>query len=306
MTIIDSDHAPQVLVLGASGTVGGGVANALDHVPNAIAVRASRSHDTVALWRQQGRKAVHLDLDDPGTFPQALRGIDRVFLMAGYTAKMVEQAKTMVDAAEDAGIEFVVHLGVFGNGRSTDQHFAWHEMIERYIKGSALAWANLHPHVFMENLLSVNRLRQGAFVWAAGTNPVGWVAGHDIAAVAALVLAEGPAVHSNKDYYLSTDLLNATEVAATLSQALQRDIPAVILTPADMRALVESGQVAPPDSYDDAYALSALNWLQQTYDGHMNYSAITTTTVQDLLAREPIHLLEWAAGHREDFQAQLR
>jgi hypothetical protein len=27
--------------------------------------------------------------------------------MSGYTARMIEQAKTMVDAAEDAGVEFI-------------------------------------------------------------------------------------------------------------------------------------------------------------------------------------------------------
>jgi hypothetical protein len=123
--------------------------------------------------------------------------------------------------------------------------------------------------------------------------------------VAALVLAEGSAVHAGKDYYLSTDLLNATEVAATLTQALQREIPAVILTPRDMRKLVETGQVAPPDFYDDAYGMSALNWLQQTYDGRMNYSAITTTTVHDLLGRQPVHLHDWAVSHRDELLVQL-
>jgi uncharacterized protein YbjT (DUF2867 family) len=53
--------------------------------------------------------------------------------------------------------------------------------------------------------------------------------------VAALALAEGPAVHAGKDYYLSTDVLNASEVAATLTQVLRKDIPAFILTPSDMR-----------------------------------------------------------------------
>ena len=86
---------------------------------------------------------------------------------------------------------------------------------------------------------------------------------------------------------------------------LQRDIPAFVLTPDDMRKLVETGQVTPPDFYDDAYALSALNWLQQTYDGRMNYSAITTDTVNDLLGREPLHLRDWANSHREELLAQL-
>jgi uncharacterized protein YbjT (DUF2867 family) len=179
-------------------------------------------------------------------------------------------------------------------------------MVERYIKGSTLAWANVHPHVFMENLLTVNRLQQGAFVWAAGDRPVGWVAGDDIAAVAAKVLIEGPDDHAGKDYFLSTDLLNADAVAAALSRVLEREIPALILTPEDMRNLVEAGQVAAPSFYDAAYAASALNWLQQTYDGRMNYSAVTTTTVRDLLGREPIHLTDWALAHRHELLDQLR
>jgi uncharacterized protein YbjT (DUF2867 family) len=307
MTTTEKQPTPRVLVIGASGRIGGAVAAALDEAPeHATAVRATRSQETATLWRTQGKQAIFLDLDNPDTFPPALQSIDRVFLIAGYTAAMTEQAKTMVDAAEDAGIGFIVHLGVFGNGRSTDPHFAWHEMIERYIKGSTLAWANVHPHVFMENLLTVNRLHNGAFVWAAGHRPVGWVAGDDIAAVAAKVIAEGPGVHAGQDYYLSSDLLNAVDVAATLSQVLQREIPPLILTPDDMRNLVESGQVAPPSFYDAAYARSALTWLQQTYDLRMEYAAITTTTVRDLLGREPIHLPDWAHTHRRELLDQLQ
>jgi NAD(P)H dehydrogenase (quinone) len=306
MTNHEISTTPRVLVLGASGRNGSAVAAALDGTPGqATAVRASRNRDTVAAWHEQGKQAVYLDLDDPESFPDALKDIDRIFLMAGYTASMIEQAKTIVDAAEDAGVQFIVHLGVFGNGRSTDPHFAWHEMIERYIKGSTLTWANLHPHVFMENLLTVNRLQNGAFVWAAGENPVGWVATDDIAAVAAKVLADGPDVHAGRDYYLSTDLLNAVGVANALSSALEREIPSLILTPQDLRNLVDSGDVPIPDMYDDAYAASALSWLEQTYDGRMNYSAVTTTTVRELLGREPIHLTEWAASHRRELLDQL-
>jgi uncharacterized protein YbjT (DUF2867 family) len=126
------NEPPRVLVTGASGNVGGAVAAALDRTHGeVIAVRASRRRNTVEKWEQRGMRAVFLDLDDPETFPAALEGIDRAFLSAGYTSAMNEQGKTLVDAAEDAGVNFIVHLGVFGDGRSTDPHFAWHELVER-------------------------------------------------------------------------------------------------------------------------------------------------------------------------------
>jgi hypothetical protein len=48
---------------------------------------------------------------------------------------MVHQSKTIVDAAADAGASFIVHLGIFGNGRMTYPYATWPEMVERYIEG---------------------------------------------------------------------------------------------------------------------------------------------------------------------------
>jgi uncharacterized protein YbjT (DUF2867 family) len=79
-------------------------------------------HAEVEAWRGEGKEAVYLNLDAPQTFPAALTGIDRLFLATGYTVAMVHQSKNIVDAAADAGVQFIVHLGIFGNGRITDPH----------------------------------------------------------------------------------------------------------------------------------------------------------------------------------------
>ncbi len=63
-------------------------------------------------WKDKGKTAVRIDLDDPLSFPEALAGVDRLFLMTGYTIHMVHQMKTITDAAVDAGVSFIVHLGV--------------------------------------------------------------------------------------------------------------------------------------------------------------------------------------------------
>jgi hypothetical protein len=66
---------------------------------------------------------------------------------------------------------------------------------------------------------------------------------------------------------------------------------------------LSDGVVSPPSFMEGHYALSTLEWLQQTYDGRMDYSAVTTTTVEDLLGRPPMHLAEWAAVHRDELLA---
>jgi len=291
---------PRVLVTGSTGLTGAAIAAKLDDASDQIeVVRASRNPETVAQWADQGRSGVRLDLDDARTFPAALEGIDRLFVMTGYTVAMTHQTKTITDAAADAGVGHIVHLGIFGNGRSTDPHFAWHELVERYIEGSGVPWTHLHPHMFMENLLSVFTLRDGRLPWPAGDKPTGWIAGEDIAAVAAKVLIEGPDVHAAKGYWMSTDVLNGVQAADILSEALGRTIPAEVFTPDEMLQAVSAGLASTPSFMEGHYALSTFEWLRQTYDGRMDYSAVTTDTVEELLGRPPIHLAEWAVRHRD-------
>jgi NAD(P)H dehydrogenase (quinone) len=289
---------PRVLVLGSTGLTGKAIAAKLDDVSDRVeVVRASRNPES--LGRNQGLSAVRLDLDDARTFPAALDGIDRLFVMTGYTVAMTHQTKTITDAAADAGVGHIVHLGIFGNGRSTDPHFAWHELVERYIEGSGVPWTHLHPHMFMENLLSVFTLRDDRLVWPAGNKPTGWIAGEDLTSVAAKVLAEGPGPHANRGYWMSTDVLNGAQAAGILSEALGRTITADVITPDDLQQASSKGLVNTPSSMEEHYALSTFEWLQQTYDGRMDYAAVTTTTVEDLLGRPPMHLGEWAVHNRD-------
>ena len=82
--------------------------------------------------------------------------------------------------------------------------------------------------------------------------------------------------------------LNGMEVAEVLSRATNRTIRALIMTPDDLAVGVASGQVVMPDNIEANYAASMLEWARQTFDGHMDYSAVTTDTVATLLGRPPI------------------
>jgi NAD(P)H dehydrogenase (quinone) len=66
-----------------------------------------------------------------------------------------------------------------------------------------------------------------------------------------------------------------------------------------MLQAVSAGLASTPSFMEGHYALSTFEWLRQTYDGRMDHAARTTTTVEDLLGRPPIHLAEWAVQHSD-------
>jgi NAD(P)H dehydrogenase (quinone) len=293
------EKKPRILVLGSTGRTGKAVVADLEQMSDTVqVVYSSRNREQVEAWRREGKEAVYLDLDAPRTFPAALAGIDRLFLATGYTVAMVHQSKNIVDAAADAGVQFVVHLGIFGNGRMTDPHFAWHEMVERYIEGSGVQWAHLHPHFFMDSLLTTTPVIDGKFFWFMGDQPVGWIAPEDLAAVAAQVLAQGPKLHSSKQYWLSTEVMNGTEAAAKIAAGLGQPVHGVVLTPADLIAQVDTGAIQFPPSIEANYAASMLEWVRQTYDGLLNFGG-ATTACEDLTGRKPLTLQRWVEKNRD-------
>jgi NAD(P)H dehydrogenase (quinone) len=70
-----------------------------------------------------------------------------------------------------------------------------------------------------------------------------------------------------------------------------------VMTPDHLVALLASGAVQPPPNIEAHYAASMVEWARQTYDGRMDFAAVATTTVEDLLGRQPLTLRAWVARH---------
>jgi hypothetical protein len=147
-------------------------------------------------------------------------------------------------------------------------------------------------------LLTTTPVIDGKFFWFMGDQPVGWIAPEDLAAVAAQVLAQGPKVHSGKQYWLSTEVMNGTEAAAKIAAGLGQPVHGVVLTPADLIAQVDTGAIQFPPSIEANYAASMLEWVRQTYDGLLNFGG-ATTACEDLTGRKPLTLQRWVEKNRD-------
>ena len=292
-----SSKKPTVLVLGSSGQIGQLMVKDLEQSSDVKLRLSSRRPQEVERLRGEGKEAVYLDLDDPQTFPLALAGVDRLFLLTGYTVAMVTQSKTIVDAAKKAGVKHIVHVGVFAEWDCTDPHFAWHLLIESYIKASGIAWTHLHPNVFMDNLLNFSAPKADLLTLYWGKRHVGWIAASDIAAVAAAVLNQGPEKHQERDYWLSTEVLGGSEVAAILSEVTGRNIGYNLQGPEEFKALISSLG----DQVEPWYAAGGVDFMRQVSDGRMGYIGTIRDDIPYVLGRPGTTLREWASAHKEEF-----
>jgi len=287
---------PTVLILGSTGQIGRFILEYLKREPDAVHIRVTaRRPEQVTTFQQQGQDAVLLDLDSPATFAAALYGVDRVFLLTGYTVAMLAQSKTFIDAARKARIQHIVHLGVFGHWDCTDPHIAWHQLVESYIEASGIAWTHIHPNMFMEQIPKFMKIRNDSFSVFWGSDRMGWIASRDIGAVAATVLREGPAKHSGQNYWLSAEVAGGEELATLFSEALGRPIRCDHKKPEDFASIMASTGDYNVESW---YAAAVIEFLKQFSDGRMGDFGTVRDDTPYLTGTPSMTLRQWIQENR--------
>ncbi|MBN9410034.1 MAG: NmrA family NAD(P)-binding protein [Burkholderiales bacterium] len=210
----------RILVTGATGTVGGALIARLLSDPRATGhtlLATARSEAQRRAFAAKGVECVVFDYRDPNTVRACMAGVDRLFLCTGYTVDMLVHARLALDAARDAGVRQVVHLGALGPRDSHLPHFVWHDYVEAYMERLGLPHTELRPRAFMQNVLATLRPGSLQLRHYHGDSPVGWIDVDDIASVAAEALLD-PARHAGRTYPLCEDALDMEGVAAVLAR----------------------------------------------------------------------------------------
>ena len=289
------NSSSNLLVLGATGQVGKLVAKHLRRGEANFSVGTRRKANLEELAGQFGASRF-IDLDDPRTFDQALKNITSIFLITGYTVDMLVQSKSLIDAAKRNGVNHIVHFGGFT--RDHDAYstvFAWHQMIEAYVRVSGVAWTNLHPNMFMQNFLSVWSIKGGVYS-AYTSKAVGFTALEDVAEAAAVILMEGPEKHNGRDYWFSADVLTPHQVAETLTTATGRKFTAAVRK----AEAFQNDATQPGSVFEPAYAKGGFELFRQVEDGRMAYIGSVLDDTKRLLSREPLLLKDWAKLHANE------
>jgi NAD(P)H dehydrogenase (quinone) len=292
-----SHKKPVVLTLGVTGQLGKIVA---DHLlkDDSVALRVtSRKKEQLSKLKEQYGDVVFMDLDDPRTFDAAVKDVDRLFLLTGYTVAMLVQSKAVVDAAKKAGVKHIVHLGVFTPKFDCyDPHFAWHQMVEAYIKESGIPYTFLHPNCFMQNFTGIyDMAKNGKVHFYVNDKKVGWIALEDVGEASAKILSEGPVKHQGKDYWFSTESLNIQEVAHVFTEVTGKKFLAEPLAPEQFLKDFKTG-----GNYIDPYFVGAAEFFKQVVDGRMAYIADVRDDLPALIGRKGITLKEWAKLHKDE------
>lgn len=280
-----------ILVLGATGTTGGEVARQLiaaGEKPRLLVRDPSKA------GAFGGRaEIVQGDLDRPESLGAAMRGVEKLYLVAGGLDGPALEANA-VDAAKRAGVRHVVKLSVIGADDPVLILSKWHAESERHLMDSGLAWTMVRPVNFMSNALgwAASIKAEGKFYQPTGAGRWAAVDPADVAAVAVRALTTPG--HEGKGYTLTgPESLDAAGYAAVLTSVLGTPVTFVDVPPEAAReGMLKSGM---PPAYVDA--LADLNALMKA-----GGADVVTPAVEQVTGRPAATFEAWARRNAGAFR----
>ena len=222
----------KVLVTGATGQQGGGVAKnllAADHKVKAL-VRDLNAPKALAL-QAMGAELAEGNFDDSDSLKRAMDGVESVFgvgtPMAGLDAE-IAQGNALVDAAAGAGVNHFVFSSVAGAASNSGiGHFDSKYVIEERLKSTGMNWSILAPVFFMDNVLfpwNTADMARGVFRQAMTPDTrLQLISAADIGKFYAAVI-EGGEPFYGKRIEIAGDELTGPEMAAVLGASIGSEV----------------------------------------------------------------------------------
>jgi NAD(P)H dehydrogenase (quinone) len=281
---VPNTQTPTVAVTGATGRLGGRVARRLADrgIAQRLAVRTPERAPQLP-----GATAVACHYDRPEQVRRALAGVETVLMVSGSeTPDRVEQHRTFIDAAADAGVARLVYVSFSGASPTATFTLARdHGATEEHLRASGLTAVVLRDNFYLDFLPELVEA-DGVIRGPAGDGRVAAVAQDDIADAAAAVLAD-PAPHDGRTYELTgREALTLAEAAAVIGRHQGR---AVTFTDQGVAEAYASRAGQAPDWQLDAwvstYTAIAAGELAGVTDDVPTLTGHPALTLDELLGR---------------------
>lgn len=292
-------NKPNILILGATGKVGGAVVDQLKDNRDVNVIAATRSSEKAKTFKNKGIDSVILDLDRPETIAPALENIDRALLLTGYTVDMLRQSKRFLDTAKQTGVQHIVHIGASGAPTNEVAHWGWHQFIEAYIEKLGFSYTHLRPEAFMQNLFGFGWLNEGVITNYIGNARWSWIDCYDLAAVVVQTLLH-PENYAGQTIPLGYDAKTMAEVAQILTEAVGQPFTTEDHPPKEF--LDNVFQAGVEGIYPNAYMNCVYTQFELNVADKIPNADATFDNFEAITGRKPNTWKDFAINYRQQLQ----
>jgi uncharacterized protein YbjT (DUF2867 family) len=289
-----------ILVSGASGTIGSEVVRQLSSSTDVNIKAATPSVEKIKNLEGGRVKAISIDYNKPESLKNALKNVDRLFLLTPDVPNADELASNLVNEAKKTGVRHIVKQSVMGADEDAKVGtMRLHRKAERIIEESGIPYTFFCPNEFMQNFINFHGhsiKSNNAFYLPLEDAKVSVVDVRDIAAVAVKTLTENgsSSKHNNKKYLITgPEALSYHKMAELLSNATSKIISYVAISEEEARAgMKEMGM--------DDWIIKTISELSSYFK--KGYASQMSSAVEQVTGRKPISFSQFANDYSEVFR----
>src|ERR671910_1392281 len=286
-----------ILVLGATGTVGSEVVRQLSSTTDVNIKAAARSVDKIKNLEGDKVKAVPVDYNKPESLKEALKNVDKLFLLIPDVPNAHELASNLVNEAKKAEVIHIVKQSIMGADLEADVGIMrLHRQAEKIIEQSGIPFTFLRPNEFMQNFINFHSpsiKNNNAFYLPLEDAKVSLVDGRDIAAAAVKSLLDEDK-HKNKTYLITgPEALSYHQVAEMLSNATGKKISYVNISEEEAKVAMKE--------------IGMSDWLINTVSELSDYfrkgkASEISSAVEEVTGNKPISFSQFAKDYVDAFR----
>jgi len=225
--------------------------------------------------KELGVEVRAFDYNNSEALSEQLKGIDKLLLISAIEiGQRARQHKNVIQAAQDAGIKWIVYTSLLHADTTTISLAGEHLETENYLKKSGIEYTILRNGWYTENYTAFidGALASGAFIGSADSGKISSAARIDYAEAAAVVLTSEN--FKRKVFELAGDkAYTLNDLATEISDQTGKDLPYKNLQEAEYAKILESFNIPKPfahgiaswdicaskgDLYDESGELSRL------------------------------------------------
>ncbi|MGI0045082.1 MAG: SDR family oxidoreductase, partial [Nitrososphaeraceae archaeon] len=245
-------------------------------------------------------KAVPIDYNKPESLKEALKNVDKLFLLTPDVPTAHELASNLVNEAKKAGVKYIVKQSVMGADEDADVGtMRLHRRAEKTIEESGMPYTFLRPNEFMQNFINFHGhsiKNNNVFYIPAQEAKVSIVDVRDIAAVAVEALTDnnGNVIHKNKAHLITgPEAISYYQAADILTTETGKKIDYVSISDEDARGGMKE--------------MNMNDWLINTILELYNYyrkgnASYVSSAVKEVTGRKPITFAQFAKDYAETFR----
>ena len=255
-----------------------------------------RDPDAAKVKLGEDVKVIQGDLADKESLTRAIEGLDTLFLLTGHSPMLQEWETNAIDAAKNAGVNYLVKASGSEKGIRPDapsKILQMHYHIEEAVKSSGIKWAITRPNYFMSNLMSMAEpiAKMGKMITAFPLEAeISMIHPADVGeGTAEVILDQG---YAGNSYFMTGNVVSIKDALSEISNALGKEIEYVKVTLDQAKQAMEQKEM-PDWLIAHAVALTAF-----CSEGGM---AGVTDWVEKLTGHPPRELSEWVSSAKGAF-----